>query len=77
MSFLCIKYSKNHGWDEDCNFTWSESIYPADVVSFLANTSSVISENDEDEEECDLEEDNVNDIWNEEEDQDLDDEQYI
>ena len=52
---------QNHGWDEDCNFTWSESIYPADVVSFFEDSAAILNE---DEEECsDLEEDDINDIF--------------
>ena len=36
---------QNHGWDNEFNYTWTEEVYPEDVACFLANTSSIRSNN--------------------------------
>ena len=70
---------QNNGWDANCNFQWSEEIYSEEVVSFLTNSASTTFTCEEDgedfeENDIDLEEDNVNDIF--EIDEDLDEEEY-
>ena len=64
---------QNHGWDEICDFKWSEEVYPEAVVSFLANAASITCADEED--NIDLEEDDVNDIFDV--DENLDGEEYF
>ena len=73
IPLMILDNPQNHGWDEICNFKWSEEVYP-EVVSFPANAASITCEEDE-EDNVDLEEDDVNDVFDV--DENLDGEEYF
>ena len=68
---MILDSPQNHGWDEICNFKWSEEVYPEAVVSFLGASITCADEEDN----FDLEEDDVNDIFDV--DENLDGEDYF
>lgn len=74
---MVIEPPQWHGWDDECEYTWSDEKYPNDVAEFLASTSSISCEdnNDDDIDDDDLEEDDTEDVLAAESDDD--DHHYI